>query len=149
LCVFLSVSVCHGVSCSGGAGEVRSLASRQSRTICALIRTSPNTLKAFQHLASVKTLKTAYLKADRKPSLLIWKTCQRAKSLTRWKYLRFTGKKQTTEGEDLVFKALVLEILIKMALTTVQNEQPVHPTLRIFLCVSKCFNYLKLSVLLV
>ena len=34
-----------------------------------------------------------------------------------------------TEGEDLVFKAIVLKILVKVALMAVQNEQLVHPYL--------------------
>jgi hypothetical protein len=33
------------------------------------------------------------------------------------------------EDEDLVFKAVVLEILVEMALVAIQNKQPVHPHL--------------------
>jgi hypothetical protein len=33
------------------------------------------------------------------------------------------------EGEDLVFKAVVLKILVKVALIAVQNKQPVCPYL--------------------
>jgi hypothetical protein len=33
------------------------------------------------------------------------------------------------EGEDLVFKAVVLEILVEMALVAIQNKQPVYPHL--------------------
>jgi hypothetical protein len=33
------------------------------------------------------------------------------------------------EGKDLVFKAVVLEILVKVALMAVQNKQPVRPYL--------------------
>ena len=33
------------------------------------------------------------------------------------------------EGKDLVFKAVVLELLVEMALVAVQNEQPVPPHL--------------------
>ncbi|KAF2834588.1 hypothetical protein M501DRAFT_943910, partial [Patellaria atrata CBS 101060] len=48
--------------------------------------------------SSVNTSKNASLKAGRKPSLLIWKTRRRAKSRTRWEYLRFNGEKQTTSS---------------------------------------------------
>jgi len=34
-----------------------------------------------------------------------------------------------TEGKDLIFKAVVLKILIKIALIAVQNKQPVPPYL--------------------
>jgi hypothetical protein len=34
-----------------------------------------------------------------------------------------------TEGEDLMFKAVVLKFLTKVALMAVQNEQPVYPHL--------------------
>jgi hypothetical protein len=34
-----------------------------------------------------------------------------------------------TEGEDLMFKAVVLKFLTKVALMAVQNEQPVYPYL--------------------
>ena len=34
-----------------------------------------------------------------------------------------------TESKDLAFKAVVLEILVEVALMTVQNKQPVHPHL--------------------
>ena len=34
-----------------------------------------------------------------------------------------------TEGQDLVFKVVVLEILVDMTLIAVQNEQPVYPSL--------------------
>jgi hypothetical protein len=34
-----------------------------------------------------------------------------------------------TEGEDLVFKAVVLKLLVEVALMAVQNEQPVPPHL--------------------
>ena len=33
------------------------------------------------------------------------------------------------EGQDLIFKAVVLEILVEVALIVVQNEQLVHPHL--------------------
>jgi hypothetical protein len=33
------------------------------------------------------------------------------------------------EGKDLVFKTVVLEILVEMALMAVQNKQPVRPYL--------------------
>jgi hypothetical protein len=82
-CVLLGVFDCHGVSCGAGAGGVRSRTSRRSKTTCALIGTKPDALKAFRQLTSVNTSKNASLKAGRKPSLLIWKTRRRAKSLTR------------------------------------------------------------------
>jgi hypothetical protein len=37
--------------------------------------------------------------------------------------------RQHTEGNDLVFKAVVLELLVKVALIAVQNKQPVPPHL--------------------
>ncbi|KAF2842525.1 hypothetical protein M501DRAFT_927484, partial [Patellaria atrata CBS 101060] len=58
----------------------------------------PDASKALRQFSSVNTSKNASLKAGRKPSLLIWKTRRRAKSRTRWEYLRFNGKKQTTSS---------------------------------------------------
>ena len=41
-----------------------------------------------------------------------------------------------TDSDDLMFKAIVLEILVEMALMAVQNEQPVPPYLmRLCMCV--------------
>jgi hypothetical protein len=48
-----------------------------------------------------------------------------------------------------MFEAVVLKILVEVALMAVQNEQPVPPTWRAFVCALKCFNHSRLSALLV
>ncbi|KAF1354156.1 hypothetical protein EJ07DRAFT_134101, partial [Lizonia empirigonia] len=58
----------------------------------------PEASKALRQFSSVNTLRNASLKAGRKPSLLMWKKRWRAKSQTRWLYLRFNGEKQTTSS---------------------------------------------------
>jgi hypothetical protein len=53
-----------------------------------------------------------------------------------------------TEGKDLVFKAIILEILVEVALMAVQNEQPVyappHNSLQAIIQVSRALNLLGL-----
>jgi hypothetical protein len=60
-----------------------------------LIETSSAASKAFLQFFFIDTSKNAFLKAGRKPFLLMWKMHQHAKSLMRWEYLRFNSKKQT------------------------------------------------------
>jgi hypothetical protein len=50
---------------------VRSYTLKQSNTTYALTETSSTALKALQQFSIVNTLKNAFLKAERKPSLLI------------------------------------------------------------------------------
>jgi hypothetical protein len=73
----------------------------------------------------------------------MWKMRLRAKSCTRWRVLALQQREADhikrledvrrvrwhAEGEDLVFKAVVLEILVQVALMAVQNEQPLCPYL--------------------
>jgi hypothetical protein len=48
-----------------------------------------------------------------------------------------------------MFKAVVLEILVEVALMAVQNNQPVYSTMCVFVCMSKCFSHSRPSTLLV
>jgi hypothetical protein len=60
---------------------------------------------------------------------LQWQKADHVKRLKDVRQVRWHA-----EGEDLVFKAVVLEILVEMALVAIKNKQPVHPHL-VHLCM--------------
>jgi hypothetical protein len=148
---------CHGVSCNGGAGGVRSRTSRRSNTTCALIGTSPDASKAFRQIASVNTSKNASLKAGR-PSFLVdmenASACQVSNALgvlpfqrreadhvKRLKNMRRV--RWHAEGKDLMFNAVVLKLLVEVALITVQDKQSIFPNLAHLCMLVKVLQPLK------